>query len=92
MLMTTLIQNQSLSPKTNLTSIIQQWNQFYLKSFTASTYHIQLLVIIFFQFDSMKAGLSILLFYVHDFYENLKTLYSKLVTHNVFDRKSHNER
>ena len=46
----------------------------------------------FFQFDSMKAALSILLQYTHDFDENLKILYSKLLTNNVFDRKPHNER
>ena len=42
--------------------------------------------------DSTKAALSILLQYAHDFDENLKTLCSKLVTNNVFDHESHNER
>ena len=43
----------------------------------------------FFQFDSTKAALNILLHYAHDFNENLKTLYSKLVTNNDFDHKSY---
>ena len=34
----------------------------------------------FFQFESTKASLEILLQYMHDFDENLKTLYSKLST------------
>ena len=46
----------------------------------------------FLQFDSTKAALSILLHYAHDFDENLKTLYSKLVTNNNFDHKSYDER
>ena len=46
----------------------------------------------FFQFDSMKAALSILLHYAHDFNENLKILYSKLVTNNDFDHKSYDVR
>ena len=45
------------------------------------------MITIFFQFDSIKAVLSILLQYAHDFDENLKTLYSKLITNNVFDHK-----
>ena len=49
-------------------------------------------VTMFFQFDSTKVALSILLQYAHDFDENLKTLYSKLITNNIFDSKSHNER
>ena len=36
----------------------------------------------------MKAALSILLQYAHDFDKNLKTLYSKLVTNNDFNYKS----
>ena len=43
----------------------------------------------FFQFKSTKAALQILLHYMHDFEENLKTLYSKLVTSNNFDHKSY---
>ena len=46
----------------------------------------------FFQFDSTKVVLSILLQYAHDFNENLETSYSKLVINNVFDSGSHNER
>ena len=46
----------------------------------------------FFQFDSMKAALSILLQYVHDFDENLKTQYLTLVTNNDFDHKSYDAR
>ena len=43
----------------------------------------------FFQFNSTKAALSILFHYAHDFNENLKTLYSKLVTNNDFDHKTY---
>ena len=46
----------------------------------------------FFHLDSTKVALSILLQYAHDFNENLKTLYSKLVINNIFDSRSHNER
>ena len=46
----------------------------------------------FFKINSMKVAPSILLQYTHNFDENLKTLYSKLVTNNVFDHKSQNER
>ena len=49
-------------------------------------------VTMFFQLNSMKAALSILLHYVYDFDENLKTLYSKLVTNNDFDHKSYDVR
>ena len=54
--------------------------------------HSVLRVSTFFQFDSTKVALSILLQYLHAFDKNLQTLYSKLVTNNVFDMKSHNER
>ena len=43
----------------------------------------------FFQFKSTKAALQILPKYVHDFEENLKTLYLKLVSSNDFDHKSY---
>ena len=46
----------------------------------------------FFQFDSTKVSLSILLQYMHDFNKNLKSLYSELVISNVFDSRSHHER
>ena len=46
----------------------------------------------FFQFKSTKAALDILLYYVHDFNENLKTLYPKSVTNNNFDHKSYDVR
>ena len=46
----------------------------------------------FLQFNSTKVALNILLQYMHDFNENLKTLYSKLVINNIFDSRSHNER
>ena len=46
----------------------------------------------FFQFDSSKITLSILLQNGHDFDKYLKTLYSKLVINNIFHSKSHNER
>ena len=46
----------------------------------------------FFQFESMKAALEILLQYMHDFDENLKAVYSKLVTNNNFDHKSYDVR
>ena len=49
-------------------------------------------VTMFFQFDSIKAALSILLHYTHDFDENMKILYSKLVTNNDFDHKSYDAR
>ena len=42
----------------------------------------------FFQFESTKAALDTLCQYMHDFEENLKTLYSKLVTNNKLDHKS----
>ena len=43
----------------------------------------------FFQFESTKAALEILLQYAHDFKENLKTLYSKVVTNNDLGHKSY---
>ena len=43
----------------------------------------------FFQFNSMKSALNILFQYAHDLDENLKTLYSKLVTNNNYDHKSY---
>ena len=46
-------------------------------------------VTMFFQFNSIKAVLSILLHYMHDYDENLKTLYSQLVTNNGFAHKSY---
>ena len=46
----------------------------------------------FFQFDSNKVALSILLQYMHNFNENLKMLFSKLVINNLFKSRSHNER
>ena len=46
----------------------------------------------FFQFKSTKASLEILLQYVHDFQDNLKTLYSKFVTNNDFYHKSYDVR
>ena len=39
--------------------------------------------------QSTKAALSILFHYAHDFNENLKTLYSKLVINNDFDHKTY---
>ena len=39
-------------------------------------------VITFFQFESKKAALEILLHFAHAFNKNLETLYSKLVTNN----------
>ena len=49
--------------------------------------HLVFRVTTFFQFESTKAALDILLQYMHDFKVNLKTLYSKLVTNNDFDHK-----
>ena len=46
----------------------------------------------FFQLESWKAALSVLLHYTHDFDKNLKTLYSKLVTNIDFDHKSYDLR
>ena len=46
----------------------------------------------FVQFYSIKAVLNILLHCVHNFNENLKTLYSKLVTNNDFEHKSYDAR
>ena len=46
----------------------------------------------FLQFESTKAVLEILLQYAHDFEENLKILYSKLVTNNSFDHISYDAR
>ena len=44
----------------------------------------------FFQFDSTKSSLNILLNYTQDLEENLKKLYSKLITYNNYDHKSDN--
>ena len=49
-------------------------------------------VTVFFRCSSTKAALNILLNYMHDFNQNLKTLYSKLVTNNDFDQKSYDVR
>ena len=46
----------------------------------------------FFQFESTKVVLEILLHYMHDFDKNLKALYSKLVTNNNFYHKSYDMR
>ena len=46
----------------------------------------------FFQSESTKAALEILLHYAHDFCKNLKTQYSKLLTNNDFDHKSYDVR
>ena len=43
----------------------------------------------FSQFDSTKYGLNILLEYMQDLEDNLKTLYSKLVKNNTYDHKSY---
>ena len=43
----------------------------------------------FFQFDSTKSALNTLLEYTQDLDENLKTLYSKLVTNNYYDHKTY---
>ena len=47
---------------------------------------------VFFQFDSSKSTLGILLQYTHDFNENMKTLYLKLVTNNNYDKKLYDAR
>ena len=49
-------------------------------------------VMTFFQFESTKAALEILLQYGNSFEENLETLYSKVVSNNNFDHKSHHVR
>ena len=49
-------------------------------------------VTMFFQFNSTKAALSLVLHYVHDLDENLIILYTKLVTNNYFDHKSYDVR
>ena len=41
----------------------------------------------FFQFDSIKIALSILLQYAHDANENLETFYSKFIINNIFDSR-----
>ena len=46
----------------------------------------------FFKFESTKAALEILLQYEYNFEENLKALYSKLVTNNEIDHKSYDVR
>ena len=46
----------------------------------------------FFQFESTKVALEILLQYMHCFGENLKTLYLKLATDNELDHKSYDVR
>ena len=46
----------------------------------------------FFQSDSTRAALSILLHYTHGFDKNLKTLYSRLVINNDFDHKEYDVR
>ena len=45
----------------------------------------------FFQFDSTKSTLNILLEYAHDLDKNLKT-HAKLVTNNNYDHKSYDAR
>ena len=47
------------------------------------------IVTTFFQFNSTKYALNTLLKYAQDFNENLKSLYSKLVTNNNYDHKSY---
>ena len=65
----------------------------YLKRSTTSNYHIQILESPHSSnLNSTKVALSILLQYLHNFDENLKILYSQVVTNKVFDSKSHNER
>ena len=56
-----------------------------IKSVTCSVFR----VTTFFQFDSTKYALNTLLEYAQDLDENLKTLYSKLVTNNNYDHKSY---
>ena len=51
-----------------------------------------LIVTTFFQFNPMKAALSIILHYMHDFDKHLKTLFSNLVTNNNFDHRSYDTR
>ena len=46
----------------------------------------------FHQFESTKTVLEILLHYLHNFDEKLKTLYSKLITNNDFYHKSYDAR
>ena len=51
--------------------------------------HLVFRVTTFFKFDSTKSALNTLLEYAQDLDENLKTLYSKLVTNNNSDQKSY---
>ena len=93
MLMATLIQNQFL----NLENKSHMNNSAMEPVLFENPHNIRLSqsvfrVTTFFQFNSMKAVLCILLDYAHDFDENLKTLYSNLVTNNDFDHKSHDVR
>ena len=82
MLMAILIQNWFL-PENKSHIIILQWSHCYL----AKLYNIRLsqsvLVTTFFQFDSTKAAVSILLNYAHDFNKIQKILYSKLVKNKI---------
>ena len=50
------------------------------------------MVTTFFHFASTKTALQILFQYVHDFQDNLTTLYSKLVDDNDIDPKSYDVR
>ena len=43
----------------------------------------------FFQLDPTKSAINILLEYAQELDENLRTLYSKLVTNNNYDHKSY---
>ena len=81
MLMITLVQNQSLFPKNksciNYSALDPLlFEKLHNIKLSCSVFR----VTTFFQFDTMKVGLSILLHYAHSFNKNLKTLYSKIVT------------
>ena len=49
-------------------------------------------ITIFFQFNSTKSTLNILLKYAHDLDKNINTLYTKLAVNNNYDHKSYDVR
>ena len=92
-LIATLMQNQCLNPKINLIWTTLHWNQYYLKKLhNIKMSQLTFIVTTFIQFKSTKAALDLLLHYMHDFDENLKALYSKLVTNNDIDNRSYDVR
>ena len=76
--------------KTELLQTIYQWSQYYSKNYIILNYHAEFSEFTkFFQFKSTKSTQNTLLKYTQDLDENLKTLYSKLVTNNNYYHASY---